>query len=193
MWFQNRTSALLHFYFQWKWKEKFCEQKLQNSTHYGFAFHFGCPKTQTSDPKNSDPLGVSKTQALSFSRQILTVHSVKAWKSDVNNSELSPVQWWLLNFLLLLLTISLWRSWGNWYYRTRFVRSCSCQSLTRNKSFVLDSVVLKKLLQESVDDQNEFLKEARMLYNLQYENVVSFKAFCQRPSTHWNMLNLFYL
>ena len=51
--------------------------------------------------------------------------------------------------------------------------------LDTDQGFVLDSVVLKKLLQESVDDQNEFVKEARMLYNLQYENVVSFKAFCQ--------------
>ena len=32
-----------------------------------------------------------------------------------------------------------------------------------------------------MDDQKEFIKEARMLYNLQHENVVSFKAFCQRP------------
>ena len=58
---------------------------------------------------------------------------------------------------------------------------------------VLDTVVVRKLLQESVDDQNEFVKEARMLYNFQHENVVSFKAFCQRPSAVWNMFNLFYL
>ena len=50
------------------------------------------------------------------------------------------------------------------------------------QGFVSDTVVVKKLLKESVDDQNEFVKEARMLYNLQHENVVSFKAFCERPS-----------
>ena len=32
-----------------------------------------------------------------------------------------------------------------------------------------------------MDDQKEFIKEARMLCNLPHENVVLFKAFCQRP------------
>ena len=49
------------------------------------------------------------------------------------------------------------------------------------QGYVSDTVVVKKLLEESVDDQKEFIKEATMLYNLQHENVVSFKAFCQRP------------
>ena len=40
------------------------------------------------------------------------------------------------------------------------------------QSYVSDTVVVKKLLEESVDDQKEFIKEARMLYNLQHENVV---------------------
>ena len=48
-------------------------------------------------------------------------------------------------------------------------------------SYVSDTVVVKKLLKDGVDDQQEFIKEARMLYSLQHENVVSFKAFCQRP------------
>ena len=47
--------------------------------------------------------------------------------------------------------------------------------------YVSDKVVVKKLLEDSVDDQQEFIKEARMLHSLKQENVVSFKAFCQRP------------
>ena len=43
------------------------------------------------------------------------------------------------------------------------------------------TVVVKKLLEVSVDYQREFIKEARMLHSLQHENVVSFKVFCQRP------------
>lgn len=42
------------------------------------------------------------------------------------------------------------------------------------QGFVSDTVVVKKSLQESVDDQNEFFKEARIPYNLHHENVVSF-------------------
>ena len=47
--------------------------------------------------------------------------------------------------------------------------------------YVSDTVVVKKLLEVSVDHQREFIKEARMLHSLQHENVVSFKVFCQRP------------
>ena len=46
-----------------------------------------------------------------------------------------------------------------------------------------DAVVIKKLSEseESGEDQREFVKEARMLYNINHENVVKFKAFCQNP------------
>ena len=47
--------------------------------------------------------------------------------------------------------------------------------------YVSDTVVVKRLLEDSVVNQQEFIKEARMLYSLQNENVVSFKEFCQRP------------
>ena len=43
--------------------------------------------------------------------------------------------------------------------------------------YVSDTVVVKKLPEDSVDDQQEFIKEARMLHSLQHENIVSFKAF----------------
>ena len=61
----------------------------------------------------------------------------------------------------------------------RFVRSC-CQTEAKHlvQGFVSDTVVVKKLLGESVDEQKEFVKEDRMLYNLYHENVVSFKAIC---------------
>ena len=51
------------------------------------------------------------------------------------------------------------------------------------------TLVVKKLLEDSVDDQQEFTKEARMLHSLQHENDVSFKAFCQRPNvlSCWNI------
>ena len=46
-----------------------------------------------------------------------------------------------------------------------------------------DAVVIKKLSEseESGEDQKEFVKEARMLYNINHENVMKFKAFCQNP------------
>ena len=46
-----------------------------------------------------------------------------------------------------------------------------------------EAVVIKKLSDsdDNSDDQKEFVKEARMLYRIQHENVVKFKAFCQRP------------
>ena len=53
------------------------------------------------------------------------------------------------------------------------------------QGYVSDTVVVKKLLEESVDDQKEFIKEARMLYNLQHENVVSFKAFCPKALCYY--------
>lgn len=43
-------------------------------------------------------------------------------------------------------------------------------------------VVIKKLSDsEEIDDQKEFVKEARMLFTIQHNSIVSFKAFCQRP------------
>ena len=55
----------------------------------------------------------------------------------------------------------------------------------KHRAQVLDgethTVVIKKLSEsEEIDDQKEFVEEARMLRNIQH-NVVSFKAFCQRP------------
>ena len=46
-----------------------------------------------------------------------------------------------------------------------------------------DTVVVKKLCesQENDEDHKEFVKEARMLYNINHDNVVKFKAFCQKP------------
>ena len=49
------------------------------------------------------------------------------------------------------------------------------------RGYMSDTVLVKKLLEDSIDDQQEFIKEARMLHSVQHENVVSFKAFCQRP------------
>ena len=47
--------------------------------------------------------------------------------------------------------------------------------------YVSDTVVVKKLLEDRVNNQKELIKEARMLHSIQHENIVSFKAFCQRP------------
>ena len=46
-----------------------------------------------------------------------------------------------------------------------------------------DTVVIKKLPEskESGEDQKEFVKEARMLYNVNHDNIVKFKAFFQNP------------
>ncbi|XP_074608746.1 cyclin-dependent kinase 9-like [Acropora palmata] len=46
-----------------------------------------------------------------------------------------------------------------------------------------DTVDVKKLCEseEDEEDHKEFVKEARMLYNIQHDNVVKFKAFCQKP------------
>lgn len=49
------------------------------------------------------------------------------------------------------------------------------------QGYVSNTVVVKKLLEESMEEEKEFIKEARMLYNLRHENVVAFKAFCQKP------------
>ena len=42
-------------------------------------------------------------------------------------------------------------------------------------------MVMKKLLLESEEDQKEFVKEARMLHHIKHDNVVNFKALCERP------------
>ena len=61
VWFQNRTSALLHFYFQWKWKEKFCEQKLQNSTHNDIlCLSFWVPRKLRPQTMKTQTLWVSR-------------------------------------------------------------------------------------------------------------------------------------
>ena len=46
-----------------------------------------------------------------------------------------------------------------------------------------DAVVIKNLSEseESGEDQKEFMKEARILYNINHENAVKFKAFCPNP------------
>jgi len=46
-----------------------------------------------------------------------------------------------------------------------------------------EAVVVKKLTDSDDNsyDQKEFVKEARKDYSIQHENVVRFKAFCQRP------------
>ena len=46
-----------------------------------------------------------------------------------------------------------------------------------------NTVVVKKLCasEEDEEDHKEFIKQARMLYNIQHDNIVKFKAFCQKP------------
>ena len=58
-----------------------------------------------------------------------------------------------------------------------------------------DAVVIKKLSEseESGEDQKEFVKEARTLYNINHKNVVKFKAFCQNPYASMFIFILQYL
>ena len=44
-----------------------------------------------------------------------------------------------------------------------------------------ETVVVKKLLGSSLDFVDAFAKEARLLYDLTHENIVSFKAVCHDP------------
>ena len=44
-----------------------------------------------------------------------------------------------------------------------------------------ETVVVKKLLGESLDDENGFKKEAKLLSSISHENIVLFKGFCSSP------------
>jgi serine/threonine protein kinase len=44
-----------------------------------------------------------------------------------------------------------------------------------------ETVVVKKLLGESLDDENGFKKEAKLLSSTSHENIVLFKGFCSSP------------
>ena len=45
----------------------------------------------------------------------------------------------------------------------------------------VETVVVKKLLGSSLDFIDAFAKEARLLYDLKHDNIVSFKAVCHDP------------
>ena len=47
--------------------------------------------------------------------------------------------------------------------------------------YLSEEVVVKKMLGESTDEEDNFIKEARLLKSLNHENIVSFKGFCPSP------------
>jgi serine/threonine protein kinase len=44
-----------------------------------------------------------------------------------------------------------------------------------------EEVVIKKILGESTDEEESFIKEAKLIKSLKHQNIVSFKGFCASP------------
>ena len=42
-------------------------------------------------------------------------------------------------------------------------------------------IVVKKILGESTDDEDCFIKEAKLMNSIHHENILSFKGFCSTP------------
>lgn len=49
------------------------------------------------------------------------------------------------------------------------------------RQYLHETVVVKTILGEAKDDEENFVKEAKLIQNLQHKNVVSFKGFCSKP------------
>ena len=47
--------------------------------------------------------------------------------------------------------------------------------------YLNEEVVVKKILGESTDEEDGFVKEARLIKSLKHQNMVSFKGFCASP------------
>jgi serine/threonine protein kinase len=47
--------------------------------------------------------------------------------------------------------------------------------------YISEDVIVKKILSESIDEEDSFIKEARLIRSLKHRNIVSFKAFCTSP------------
>ena len=44
-----------------------------------------------------------------------------------------------------------------------------------------ETVVVKNIMGKSTKDENNFVKEAKLLRSLQHKNIVAFKNFCNTP------------
>ncbi len=47
--------------------------------------------------------------------------------------------------------------------------------------YLSEEVVVKKILGESTDEEESFIKEAKLIKSLKHQNIVSFKGFCASP------------
>jgi hypothetical protein len=61
------------------------------------------------------------------------------------------------------------------------VIGCGSYGIVYKARYISEDVVLKKILGESIDEEDSFIKEARLIRSLKHRNIVSFKAFCASP------------